>query len=157
MQWDYLGTTLAHVDLARVDLTEKVRLEVEIELVGEPVGAKAAGAFLQKFHNEIEIECLASQIPESIKIDVTKLEAGEHLSVRDIPLPEGVKAITDPDVAIVGILIAKEEEAAAPVEGAATEPEVIGRKVEEGEDSAAADGDKKAAEKKPAEKKGDKK
>lgn len=151
LQWDYLGSTIVHIDLTRVDLNEKVRIEIGVELVGEPVGTKEAGAFLQQFHNEIEIECLATQIPESIKVDVSHLLLGDHIEVKDIKLPEGVKAVTDGHIAIAGVVMAKEE-AAPVVEGAAgAEPEVIGKKVEEGAEGAAAP----AAGAKPEAKKAD--
>ncbi len=145
LQWDYLGSNVIHVDLARVDLTEKVTLEVEIELVGDPVGTKQAGAFLQQFHNVIEIECLATQIPELIKVDVSHLNVDEHLEVKDIKLPEGVTAVTDGDVAIAGVVIAVAEE--EPAAGAAGEPEVIGKKPEEGEAAPAAGAKKPDAKK----------
>jgi len=138
LQWDHLGSNVVHVDLARVDLNEKVRLEIQVVLTGEPVGAKEAGAFLQQFHNEIEIECLATEIPENIKVDVSHLKVGEHIEVNDIKLPDGVKAITDGHVAIAGVVEVKEEVVAA-AEGAAAgaEPEVIGRKLAEGEEGEA--------------------
>ena len=136
LQWDYLGSQIIHVDLARVDLTEKVEVEVEIEVVGEPKGAKEAGAFLQQFLQSLEIECLATQIPEIIKVDVSNLGVEEHISVKDLVLPEGVTAVTDEDQFVVGVVLAEEEEEAeAPAEGG-DEPEVIGRKAEEeGEDA----------------------
>lgn len=146
MQWDHLGSNVIHVDLARVDLTEKVTLEVEIVLVGEPVGIKEAGAFLQQFHNEIEIECLATQIPENIKVDVSHLKVDEHIEVKDIKLPEGVTAITDGDLAIAGVVISVAEEESATAGGA--EPEVIGKKLEDGEATPAAGGAKKPEAKK---------
>ena len=136
LQWDYLGSNVIHVDLARVDLTEKVTLEVEIELIGDPIGTKQAGAFLQQFHNAIEIECLATQIPEIIKVDVSHLNLDEHLEVKDIKLPEGITAITDGDVAIAGVVMSVAEP--EPEAGTEGEPEVIGKKLEEGEAAAGA-------------------
>ncbi|MEX2215811.1 MAG: 50S ribosomal protein L25 [Phycisphaeraceae bacterium] len=138
LQWDYLGSQIIHVDLARVDLTEKVEVEVELVIVGEPKGAKEAGAFLQQFLQSLEIECLATQIPENIKVDVSNLGVEEHISVKDLKLPEGIVAITDEDQFVVGVVLAEEEEEAPVAEGATAEPEVIGRKAEdeEGEEEA---------------------
>ncbi len=146
MQWDYLGSNVIHVDLARVDLTEKVTLEVGLVFVGEPAGTKEAGAFLQVFHNEIEIECLATQIPESIKVDVSHLNVDEHIEVKDIKLPEGVVAVSDGDLALAGVVIAAIEE--EPEAEGTAEPEVIGKKLEDGEEPAPAAGAKKPDAKK---------
>lgn len=143
LQWDHLGSTIVHIDLTRVDLNEKVTLSVAIVLTGDAIGTKEAGAFLQPFLAEIEIECLATQIPENIKADVSHLKVGEHLEVKDIKLPEGVVAVTDGHTAVAGVVVIKEEE--APAAGATgAEPEVIGKKVEEGAEAAA--GDAKKAE-----------
>lgn len=142
VQWDHLGSHLVHVDLARVDLNEKVRFKVSVVLTGEPVGCKETGAYLQPFATELEIECLATQIPDNIKVDVSPLKVDETILAKAVKLPEGVVLKSDPDMPIAGVLVVLEEEVAAPAaEGATAEPEVIGRKPGEegeGEEGAAA-------------------
>ncbi len=154
VQWDHLGSQIIHLDLARVDLNERVKVNVEVLLTGEAKGLKEAGAYLAHPVTEIEIECVVAQIPESLSIDISHLGLRESVSARDVKLPAGAKLITDPETIIAMVDEAVEEAVAAatPEEGAAAEPELIGRKPAEGEEAAA--GDAAKAEKAPkAEKK----
>lgn len=139
VQWNYLGSEIIHVDLARVDLTETVTVEIEIELVGDPIGLKEGGAYLDQPHSSIEIECQAGNIPENIKLDVSSLKIGDVLSVEDLQLPEGVTAITEPHITLASVqevteMPDEEEEEGLVAEGA--EPEVIGAKREDEEGEA---------------------
>jgi large subunit ribosomal protein L25 len=163
VQWDALGSFIIHLDLTRVDLNERVRVEVRLVFTGEAVGLKEEGAIQERPVARVGVECLATQIPDQIKADVAHLGVGDTLTVRDLKLPEGVTATMHPDTVLASITIMAEEVVeVVPVEGAAAEPEVIGKKLEEGEEGAAAEGapaagEKKAAapaaaEKKPAEK-----
>lgn len=137
VQWDYLGKSIIHVDLARVDLSETVEVEIGVELVGEAAGLKEEGAFLDNPVSEISIECRADSIPELIEVDVSGLGVDQAITVADLKLPAGVKCTMDPETIICQVSIAEEE--AAPTEAAAegAEPEVIGKKPEEGEAAAA--------------------
>lgn len=132
VQWDYLGKDIIHVDLARVDLSETVEVEVAVELVGEAIGLKEEGAYLDHPVTEISIECRADSIPELIEVDVSQLGVDQAITVADLKLPEGVKCTMDEETIIAQVLIA-EEEAEAPAAAESAEPEVIGRKAEEGE------------------------
>lgn len=141
LQWDYLSTTIIHVDLARVDLNQKVRVSVVLEFFGEAIGLKAGSSFLDHPLNELEVECVATDIPGSIRVDVSNLNVEEEITVKDIKLPEGVKAVTSADAVVAAVRVILEEKAA---DGAGTaEPEVIGKKAEDG--AAPAAGDKKPA------------
>jgi len=140
-QYDYLGSTLVHVDLVRVNLTERVKVTVPLEFRGTPKGA-AEGGQIRHEMTDIEIECVVSQIPELIRVDVSGLGVDETLHAKDIELPEGATTATDPEaaVAVVRLPAAAEAEAEAPAEGAegaatAAEPEVIakGKPAEESE------------------------
>lgn len=138
VQWNHLGNEILHVDLERVDLTERVTTEVDLLLAGDAKGLKQAGAILEHPLSQIEIECLAINIPQSIKVDVSNLEVGGQILVKDIKLPEGITTTLSPETVIASISIIKEEVAAPAAEGAsATEPEVIKRKPAEGDDAAA--------------------
>lgn len=131
VQWDYLGSNILHLDLARVDLTEQVTIEVDLVLTGEPVGLKESGAFLQHGLDQLEISCLASQIPDQIKVDISELGVGGQITVADLKLPAGVTATSDGETLVAAIQIVAEE--VEPIEGEAgeAEPEVIGKKEEE--------------------------
>ena len=139
VQWDHLGNDVIHIDLARIDLSEKITLEVEVELTGEPPALEEEGAILQQMLNTIEIECLATNIPDSITLDVTELQVNETLTVADMTMPEGVETTMEPETPVASITIVEEIE--EPEEGEVAEgeePEVIGAaEGEEGEAEAA--------------------
>ncbi len=138
-QYDHLGAALVHVDLMRVDLTQRLKFAVRLEFRGTPKGVAAGGIFHHEM-TELEIECLISEIPDSLRVDVGDMELNQVLYVKDLKLPERVSAVTDPESVVAVIRLpaaAPTVEAAAPVEGAAAaEPEVIakGKVEEEGEE-----------------------
>ena len=130
VQWDHLGTDIIHLDLARVNLSETVTVEVELDFVGEAAGLKAPGTVLDHPYATVEVKCRVSDIPELIRIDVSSLEVNDTLTVADLELPADVTCTMDAAtvVAAVRLLsIAEEEEEEEAVEEGAVEPEVIGR------------------------------
>lgn len=131
VQYDHLGLEVLHVDFARVDLNERVTVTVPLELKGTPKG-EAEGGVLQQIMSEMEVECLVTDIPDIIRHNVSDLGLNSVLHVKELTLPPNVKPTADEDqiVATVREIV---EEAAAPAEGETAEPEVIGRKPEEGE------------------------
>lgn len=104
--------TLRHVDLHKVNMDEKVRVEVNIKLIGTAKGVKDGG-MLDIVKHTVEIECLPSRIPEHIDLDVSGLTIGHSLHVGELALPEGVKVLDDPKISIVSILGKAKEEAPA--------------------------------------------
>jgi large subunit ribosomal protein L25 len=140
-QYDYLGSTLVHVDLARVSLTERVKVHVQLILRGQPKGVGDGGVLHQELA-ELEIECPALQIPDAIRVDVSELALNQVLYVKELKLDENIKAMNEPEavVATVREPAAQVEEvtaAAVPTAEAAAgtaEPEVIAKgKAEEEE------------------------
>ncbi|HMP18652.1 MAG TPA: hypothetical protein PKD72_16620, partial [Gemmatales bacterium] len=76
--------------------------------------------------HELEIECSAGSIPEAIVVNIADLKLGQAIHVRDLQLPEGVKALTDADETVVAVIVHVEKAEVTPLEGAtATEPEVL--------------------------------
>ncbi len=139
VQYDYLGTTPIHLDLMRVDLDEKVTVVVGIELRGTPKGVNEGG-ILDQYLSEIEVECLVTQIPDTLRPSVTQLGVGESLLVKDLDLPTGVIAQVDGDerVASVSMLAEEVEEEVVAEEGAeAAQPEIIGKGKKEDEETEA--------------------
>jgi len=138
VQYDHFGSTLIHVDLARVDLHERVTVRVGIELRGVPKGISEGGVLDQQMA-QIEVECVVTEIPDTFHPLVTHLALGDSLLVKDLVLPPGVVAMAEPNErsATVRLLAAEVAAPVAPVEGeeaAAAEPERIGRiKKDEGE------------------------
>ncbi len=129
VQYNYLGDHIIHVDLTRVDKDERVTVEVEVVLKGEPKGVHAGG-HLDQLLADIALECPAVEIPESLRVSVVDLGAGETLTAGQIELPAGVKLITPSDtpVAIVRIVTEVEEAVVETgLEEGVAEPEVIKR------------------------------
>jgi large subunit ribosomal protein L25 len=134
---------LLHADFYEVALDQALEVTVHIELTGVPVGVKVEGGVLDFVTRELEVECLPTDIPEKIVVDVSELALNKHVRVSDIQAPAKVKILTEPDVVIAHVVAPRAEEVAAPVEAAAApaegeaaaEPEVIkkGKVVAEGE------------------------
>ena len=145
IQWDHLGTTIIHIDLARVDLAQRVRVRVPVKITGEAIGLKEGGTFLDHPLADIDVETLVTEIPEFILVDVTNLKADDEIAVGDLKLPEGVIAKSDSHSIVAAVRTIKEEVVEAPAEGtaaaAAAGPEVIGQK--EKDAAAAAEAAKK--------------
>jgi large subunit ribosomal protein L25 len=136
VQHDYRSSIPVHMDLMRVAMDERVTVTVPVELRGTPKGA-AEGGVLEQMLSEVEVECVVTQIPETLRVVVSNMAVNDVLFVRDLPLPPGVTIQHEPDerVATVRVLA---EEAVSAEEGAeeSTQPEVIGRaKAEEEEES----------------------
>ena len=138
---DPISRQIVHVDFQRINLTEKVRVMVQIELEGEPAGVKNDGGVLDFISREVEVECLPTAIPSSIEVDVSALHIGDHIEAGQLELPEGVELIEEPDRVIASVAHSRVEaeieeiDAEAAEEGlleaTAEEPELIGRERED--------------------------
>ena len=122
MQLDPITRSIVHIDFQRVVMTEKVRVQVAVELTGIAHGVKVDGGVLDFSHREVHVECLPGDIPKLLELDVTALEIGGHLTAGDLKLPDGVTLTDEPERVLVSVVHAKAEEV---VEGAGAEPEVI--------------------------------
>jgi large subunit ribosomal protein L25 len=136
VQHNPLTGDVQHVDLQEVALNKVLKVEVTIELVGEPEGVKTGGGMLDHSLHSVEVECLPADIMEQIEVDVSGLNVGDSLVVKDIQLDASKYTIlTEEDANVASVLaprLAEEDEAG---EGEATEgaePEVINEKKEEG-------------------------
>jgi large subunit ribosomal protein L25 len=108
-----------HVDLFALDLTKAVRIPVEIKVEGKAIGL-AEGGMLNIVTRSVEVECLPTQIPDFILVDVTSLGVGDSIHASELTIPEGVKLISRPEITIVACNEIEEEVVAAPVAAAAT-------------------------------------
>jgi large subunit ribosomal protein L25 len=123
-----LKRELLHVDFHAVSATEKITSEVPIEAVGDALGVRTFGGLLEYSLRTLEVECFPQDLPEIVRIDVTNLNIGEALHVRDIPLPSGVESLTDGDLTVVSVVASRVgEEVVETAETPAT-PEVITEK-----------------------------
>lgn len=145
IQWDPIYVRPIHVDLMGIKLTEKIEVEVPIHLSGAPVGVKLHGGILQQIIRELPIECLPTDIPEHIDIDVTHLEIGQNIRVENLKLDK-IKILLEPSQTIAVVVpprLAAEPTVTPEVE--ITEPEVVGQKKEKEEPE---EGEAKPKEKK---------
>jgi large subunit ribosomal protein L25 len=134
VEWDTFQQHLIHVDLLRVDATERVTVEVPLLLRGEAPGEKEGGIVAHLVHH-VEIETSPIAIPEALHININHLGLDQELTLADIiDMPAGATLVTEADTVAVTCeepAPEVEEEAAA----AGAEPEVIGRKAAEEEEA----------------------
>ncbi len=131
LQYDYLGRDIVHVDLMRVDVTETVRVTIPVELKGTAQGTHEGG-IVEEHTDRLEVECLVTNMPETIVVSVKEVGLGDVLHAGDVTLPEGVTLLSPPDTILVTchqVAAAKTTEEVEEEEPAA--PEVIGEKKEE--------------------------
>lgn len=153
LQFDHLGTNIVHADFAKVSLTDRVRTMVPVHLIGEAVGLKQAGAILMHPNTEVEVECVVTEIPDFLEVNVAELDVGHAITTSDLKLPSaGMKVLTDKHSILAQIVIQQEIVVGeATAVDATAGPEVItAKKPEEGEAGAAAGKDAKGAAAKPA-------
>lgn len=128
IQWDTFGTAINHFDFMRVDANERVKINVPVELKGTAPGAMAGGVLEQPLHS-LTVDCLAYQIPDVIQVRIGSLELGQAIHVKDLEIPENVHVQNPPDAIVVHVVQVKEALATDAAAAAATEPEVVGKKV----------------------------
>lgn len=128
LQWDAFGSEVLHIDLTRVSATERIEIEIPIELRGEAPGTREGGVVELVLHT-LEISCPAISMPEKIEVNINDLGLNESITASDLELPPEVQLITDGGQMIVHCVEPVEE--AAEEEGEAAEPELIGRKEDE--------------------------
>jgi large subunit ribosomal protein L25 len=123
-----LRPELLHVDFHAVSATETITSEVPIEAVGDALGVRTFGGLLEHSLRTLEVECFPQDLPEIVRIDVTNLNIGESLHVRDIPLPSGVEALTPADLTVVSVVASRVGEEVTEAAEAPAAPEVITEK-----------------------------
>src|SRR6266536_3128087 len=155
VQHSPVGGAIVHVDFHAISMDETIQAEVPLEPTGTPVGVKTFGGLLEQSLRALTIECLPRDLPDRITVDVSQLNIGDSIHVRDIQLPSGVTAKVQPDLTAFSVVapIVEEEPAVAEAEVAAAGPEVITEKKEEGEGAAPAPPAKEKAQKEKEQKK----
>jgi large subunit ribosomal protein L25 len=136
-----VGGAILHIDFHAVSMDEKIHADVPLEATGVPTGVKNFGGLLEQALRFLSIECLPRDLPDRVTVDVTNLNIGDSIHVRDIKLPSGVIAKVQPELTAFSVLapVVEEEPVAAAVEGAEAGPEVITeKKPAEGEAATAA-------------------
>lgn len=136
-----------HVDLFALDMKKTVRVSVEIKIEGKAIGL-SEGGLLNVVTRQVEVECLPTDIPDSITVDVTNLAMGDSIHAAALTIPENIKLISKPELTIVAVVEQEDEVVAAPVVAAAAATPAAGAKAA----AAPAAGAKAPAAKAPAKK-----
>src|SRR5579863_6869582 len=108
---------LIHIDLKRIAMDKVLKVSVRVKLMGVPVGVKTAGGILDQVLREVEIECLPSDIPSHIDVDVTNMDLHEVLRVNGLPHSDKIKYLVDEDTTVAHVITIREEVEAAPEAG----------------------------------------
>jgi large subunit ribosomal protein L25 len=142
-----LGGAVLHIDFHAVSQDEVIHADVPLEPVGIANGVKNMGGLLEQSLRSLAIECLPRDLPDVIRVDVSALDIGDAIHVRDIQLPSGVSTRIEPDLTAFSVLAPTvEEEPVAATAEAAAGPEVITAKKEEPEGAASGGGTPKEKE-----------
>jgi large subunit ribosomal protein L25 len=143
-QYDPIKNSLLHVDLKRIDLNQRIVVNVPVITQGEPKGVKVQGGLHEIVTRELQIECLPQEIPEHFIVDVSELMIGQSIRAGDIPMSGSLKLLSNPETLVSHVVALKAEEEPATVTAVETaapaaEPEVIkkGKKEEEAAEPAA--------------------
>src|SRR6266702_6311697 len=123
---------ILHIDFHAISMDETIQAEVPLEPIGVPNGVKNFGGLLEQSLRALAIECLPRDLPDRITVDVSALNIGDSIHVRDIQLPSGVTAKVQPDLTAFSVVapIVEEEPVVAEAEAGAAGPEVITEKKE---------------------------
>jgi large subunit ribosomal protein L25 len=132
-QYHPVRRTLTHVDFLAIDVTKPIRVNVPLVRTGRSIG-EAGGGLLTQVYRMLPIDCLPDRIPSELQVDVTALELGSHITVKELALPEGVTVALQAEQSLFTVTTPKAEK----VEEVAAEAAV------EGEVAAGEDGEKKA-------------
>lgn len=140
VQHSPVGGDILHIDFHAVSMDEKIYAEVPLEAVGIANGVKNFGGLLEQSLRTLAVECLPRDLPDRITVDVSNLNIGDAIHVRDIQMPNGVTPKAQLDLTAFSVLapVVEEEPLPVAVEGAAAGPEVITEKKPEGEAAATA-------------------
>jgi large subunit ribosomal protein L25 len=125
VDWQYepIKGKLLHIDLKRIAMDKAMRVSVPVQLIGTAIGVKTQGGILDLVLREVEVECLPSDIPSHIDVDVSNLELHGVVRIADLPHSGKLKFLGDEEATVAHVTIVKEE-AAPETEAAPTEPEV---------------------------------
>jgi large subunit ribosomal protein L25 len=135
---DRVKSNVVHVDLQEIRLDETIESTVSVHFEGEAKGVKAGG-MLDESTREVTVKGVVTAIPEHLVLDIRELDMNETLKVSDLQVPEGIEVLDDPDEVLCSVLPPRKVEAEEVAEGeevaepAVAEPELVGKKEEEGE------------------------
>jgi len=136
VDWDILSQEPAHVDLQRVNMSERIEIDVTVKTKG-PSKGEIGGGILMLQMGQVKVRCLPLEIPDFIEVDIRQLDLHDSVRVKDLVMPKGVEAVDVAEALVLAIVEKKELVIEAPTEAAAgpTEPELITKAPKEGEEA----------------------
>ena len=143
---------ILHVDFQEISLTEKLTTDIPIAVKGEAEGVVKDEGVLEHVIWEVKVECLPTDIPEKIEVDVTNMKIGDSVLVKDLQTPPGVRILDDAGQTVIAVESPHVEKPPEEVAEEITEPELIREKKEKeeaeeaAEEAAPAEGKKEATE-----------
>ena len=120
VQYNYLAAHTTHVDFQEINMNEAIVAKVAVYAHGTPAGL-IQGGVLDQYVHEIEVSCLPKDLPESITVNVSKMGLGDIIHLKDITLPDKVKAVGDEALTIFHVGLPKVKVETTPAEGATAE------------------------------------
>jgi large subunit ribosomal protein L25 len=138
IQYHPVRRDVLHVDFQEISMTKKVHVNIPVHVIGESIGVKTKGGVLEILHRDVEVRCLPADIPESLTVDVTELDVGDSLQVKDLTFDLG-EIIDEPETTVVTVVAPTVIEEKPPVE------EEVAAEAEEGAEEAK-EGEKKEPE-----------
>jgi len=144
LQRNAISDEIIHADFLEIHMDRNIRVSIPIRFDGESVGLKQGGV-LSVLLRELDVECLPNAIPGEIRVDISDVDIGDVVHVREITIPGGVTLITSPDDPIVTVIVPVEEEEEVPEEVVGEEGLLEGEEgavtATEGSDAEASSGD----------------
>ena len=125
IQIDSVKDNILHLDFVQVTRGQTLETKIPLELVGESNGVKSMGGILEFHQSEILVRCRPSQLPKGLELDISGLDLGDSLQIRDLPVIDGVEYVADPEGNIVTCVSSASGRAGADDEtdeGASEEP-----------------------------------
>ena len=119
-QMDPVSRKTIHIDLHSIKLNKRIKVTVPIEIIGRAKGVTEGGS-LEQHLREIELSCMPTNIPNSIKLDITDLSIGESIQVKSLKLGEEIEVMRNEDETILGVVSAKGEDLTEDEEGSIDE------------------------------------
>lgn len=115
MQRHPVKRAVHHIDFLQVNMDEEITFSVPVHLIGEAKAVMAEGALVDKAVDHIDVRCTPNDMPNSFDVDITNMQPHDVIRLSDVPMPKGVTALGEPDMAIVTTLTTSAAEAAEPV------------------------------------------
>lgn len=118
MQRHPIKRTVSHIDFLQVNMNEEITVSIALHLEGESKAVQAVGGLVDPAVDSIEVSCTPNNMPNQFVVDITDMQPGDVIRLSDLPMPEGVTALGDPEMPIVTVLVTAGGDAAEAAEAA---------------------------------------